>query len=246
MGAKKRSHIIYLISLLGMIMPVVAQANSRVPDSLYNVQKQLNAIFVELVRCEREIKTPADFKRYESRIEQLEDIEMRLKNEYPISQCDELWNYITLFDEHKQKIQDNVEEWKNEQVRLALLKYMNNYVSSFDTLLTVGKEYESKKSADSVRSIKQKAENKWEKVCELKSANKQLFETDSLKALYSRAEYIKEEIKLLSEKEKTKIRDILLVVAAVAGAATLIISLLASRISMLKTLKKQNETTFTI
>ena len=92
----------------------------------------------------------------------------------------------------------------------------------------------------------QMGENKWEKVCELKSANKQLFETDSLKALYSRAEYIKEEIKLLSEKEKTKIRDILLVVAAVAGAATLIISLLASRISMLKTLKKQNETTFTI
>ena len=218
---------IFRLSLLLMLLvPFLSKAS--IPDSLTVVSDKLNELIRNIEQCDRNIITSDDLALYSSRLEQLRDCRNRLQTLYPLSDYDELWNLAARFDYCDRNITERVADWEKKKQRLLLIDKMNTLSLSFDSLLSLGQDYASRKSADSVRSIKLRADDQWGKVDKLKSSAEDDFEADSLKALYKHVEYVRAKIQDLPEKEPVKPRDILLVAAALVAAVAMILTLIRS------------------
>ena len=218
---------IFRLSLLLMLLvPFLSKAS--IPDSLTVVSDKLNELIRNIEQCDRNIITSDDLALYSSRLEQLRDCRNRLQTLYPLSDYDELWNLAARFDYCDRNITERVADWEKKKQRLLLIDKMNTLSLSFDSLLSLGQDYASRKSADSVRSIKLRADDQWGKVDKLKSSAEDDFEADSLKALYKHVEYVRAMIQDLPEKEPVKPRDILLVAAALVAAVAMILTLIRS------------------
>lgn len=212
--------------LMLLLLPLLSKAS--IPDSLAVVSDKLNELLRNIEQCDRNIITSDDLALYSSRLEQLRDSRNRLQASYPLSDYDELWNLVARFDYCDKCISERVAEWEKKRQRMALIDKMNGFSLSFDSLLALGEEYVSRKSADSVRSIKLRADDQWQQVDKLKSSSEDEFEGDSLKALYKHVEYVRAKIQDLPEKERVKVRDILLVAAALVAALAMILTLVRS------------------
>lgn len=212
--------------LLFLIVALFAtvKAIGAIPDSLMDVKGRLEVLLQDMERCERLITTPDDLEFYNSKLMQLRDSRSRLQAQYPLSDHDELWALVSRFDNCDNRIVARVSAWKGMRQRMVLIAKMNGFSRYFDSLLAVGNEYASRKSADSVRSVKLRADDQWVKVESLKASSEKEFETDSLDAIYKHIESVRAKIQELSEVEKMKIRDILLIVAAVVAAVTMILT----------------------
>ena len=218
---------IFRLSLLLMLLvPFLSKAS--IPDSLTVVSDKLNELIRNIEQCDRNIITSDDLALYSSRLEQLRDSRNRLQTLYPLSDYDELWNLAARFDYCDRNITERVADWEKKKQCLLLIDKMNTLSLSFDSLLSLGQDYASRKSADSVRSIKLRADDQWGKVDKLKSSAEDDFEADSLKALYKHVEYVRAKIQDLPEKEPVKPRDILLVAAALVAAVAMILTLIRS------------------
>lgn len=203
--------------------------NSRaLPDSLIEVRYRLENLLLDMQRCERDIVTPGDYSRYKYRIEQLRDTKDAIRSQYPVSEHDELWSYISGFSECEERIEQKIAEWLKEEESYEVIEKMILFSRSFDSLYAKGSDYSVRKSVDSLRSVKKRAEDKWSEIGELKTKSGDIFEQDSVKALYKRIGKTKDKIQDLPEKEKMKVREILLVVAAIIAAVTMIITLIRS------------------
>lgn len=223
----KRTVIIF-ISLVILMMVAPLQAKAEVPDSLMAVRDKLNELLKGIEKCEQSIVTSDDLDFYNSRLEQLRDGRNRLLSAYPLSDNDELWALVTRFDNCDKRISDRVVDWEKKKRLIVLADRMTVYSRTFDSLYKAGEEYASKKAADSVRSIKLKADDQWTKVYDLKSTDEEAFENDSLKALYKHVETVRGKIQELSEKERMKARDILLIVGVFIAAVAMTITVVRS------------------
>ena len=218
----------FLLAALLSILLVPHHVQASIPDSLTVVSDKLNELIRNIEQCDRNIITSDDLALYSSRLEQLRDSRNRLQTLYPLSDYDELWNLAARFDYCDRNITERVADWEKKKQRLLLIDKMNTLSLSFDSLLSLGQDYASRKSADSVRSIKLRADDQWGKVDKLKSSAEDDFEADSLKALYKHVEYVRAKIQDLPEKEPVKPRDILLVAAALVAAVAMILTLIRS------------------
>ncbi|MBP5327294.1 MAG: hypothetical protein J6Y98_05220 [Bacteroidales bacterium] len=214
------------IILIMLIVPLPTMA--EIPDSLDVVKVKLSELLKGIEMCEKSIVTSVDLDFYNSRLEQLRDSRKRLQSTYPLSDYDELWNLVARFDNCDRRISERVAEWERKRQCIILIEKMNGYSHSMDSLLEAGKEYASRKSADSVISIKRRADDLWSNLVSLRASAEKEFEGDTLKALYKHVEDVRGEIQDLSEKEKIKVRDILLVVAAVVAAVAMLLTLVRS------------------
>lgn len=213
---------------LASTLLITASAFGAIPDSLLAVKERLNVLLQDIENCERVITTPDDLEFYNSRLTQLRDSRNRMQAQYPLSDHDELWILVTRFDNCDNRIRASVESWKAMRQHKVLVDKMNGFAKVFDSLLSIGNEYASRKSADSVRGVKLRADDQWGKVEGLKSTSDQDFETDTLKAIYKHIETVRAQIQDLSDKEKMKLKDILLIVAASAAAVAMILTFVRS------------------
>lgn len=223
---KKIYTTLILLFLLMFLTPL--QAKTIVPDSLMVVRDKLVELLKGIEQCEQNIVTSDDLNFYDSRLEQLRDGRNRLLSTYPLSDNDDLWALVTRFDNCDKRISERVVDWEKKRRLIVLTEWMTDYSHNFDSLLTVGEEYASRKSADSVKSVKLKADDQWKKVYDLKSTDEESFESDSLKSLYKHIESVRGKIQDLSEKEKMKARDILLLAGVIVTAVALLITLIRS------------------
>ena len=210
--------------LLFLILPL--QIFAAVPDSLITVKEQLLEQLNRIERIESNIVTPDDLDIYRSRIEQLRDNHNRIKDR--LFDCNELWDLWDSFRRCDDRIQEHIAEWERRNQRKTLINKMNRYSHSMDSLLTIGQGFASRKSADSVRSVKNRADDKWGEVTALKASSENEFEQDTLKSLYKHIESVRGQIQDLSDKERMKAKDILLLAAAVIAAVAMILTLVRS------------------
>lgn len=215
-----------LFFVLGLTIPRGAEA--AVPDSLMFVRDKLNELVNGIEQCEKVIVTPDDLEFYHNRLEQLRDGRNRLQSQYPLSDYDELWNLVARFDNCDKRIAEHVAELDKKKARLVLIDKMNGYAHSFDSLLSFGKQYASRKSADSVRSVKLRAEDQWSKVNELKSSTSEGFDGDTLESIYKHIEKVRAEIQDLSDKEKMSPRELVLIIAVIVAALAMVLTLVRS------------------
>lgn len=224
--------------LLLLTLAISLHAQPSLPDSLLAVREKLEDILKGIEQCEQVIVTSDDLELRSSTLERLRDSRNRLQASYPLSDYDDLWNILTRFDNCDKRIAERVTLWEQNNRRQTIIDKMKDFSHSFDSLLAVGEKYASHKDADSVKSIKLRADDQWNKVLSLKASAEDEFERDSLKAIYSRVERVRAQIQDLSEKEKMKPRDLLLVIAAVVAALAMLLTFTRS----IKLTKKSKET----
>lgn len=229
--------IVKIITIVVFCLPI--QVLAAVPDSLAVVQEKLEELLGAIERCEQTVVTPDDLEFNSSTLERLRDSRNRIQASYPLSDYDELWTLLMRFDNCDKRIAERVAQWEKSNRELAIIDKMNSFCRSFDSLLSIGEGYAAHKAADSVRSIKLRADDQWSRVNALKATAEEEFEHDPLSALYGHVEGVRGKIQDLSEKEKIKPRDLLLVGAALVAALAMILTL-ARSIKMSKKTKESS------
>lgn len=213
------------------------EAKAVLPDSLMAVEGRMVGLVKEIEQYERVITTPDEMEFFSPKLAQLRDSRQRMQTLYPLSDHDELWSLVTRFDNCDRRILEKMKEWERRKQRIELDEKIAAYEHTMDSLLAKGREYAERKSADSVRSVKLRAEDQWQKVGALKASNAEEFDSEITRQRYKNIESARAQIQDLSEKEKLKVRDVILVVAAVVAAVAMLLTL-ARSISLTKKGKK--------
>jgi len=232
------------IVLMMLWLPSTVRAGEIDPDSLSSIREQFNDCMRDAQRLSVRIVTPDDYKNYQIDLERLEDRMKRLRDTYSdllytdkrIESAD--INYMELM----KRIEGNVAEYRNQYLKDSMRTKMEEWRGTFDSLLTMGGGYAERKEADSVRTVKRRATELWGEVNGMRSANMDCFKSsDELETMYGELGNVQGKIQELSEKEKVKLRDILLVSGVIVGVLTMVIGTVGSRIREKKMRKKADE-----
>lgn len=237
----KRSLCICLLIALSF------QAMSAVPDSLLEVRQKMILCLNDARDLSQAINTPSDLYNNETQLKLLETRMDNLKNRYPeIFDNKELYRifeqYNRCMDGIKRKVEANQSRLLLDSLRLV----MEMLSPTFDSLLDVGIYYADHKYGDSVRMVKRKAEDLWQQTHTMHESNPSIFSSDEeLKDGYGHISYIKGEIADLSEKERIKIKDLIIVVGVAIAAVSMVAGMVGTRIRSRK-LMKSDDTNFQI
>lgn len=232
-------------TIILIILPFVTQGqNITDPDSLRMIQGQFRDVARNVEKISQRIQTPEDAQLYEFDINDNKSKIDRLENEYPdIKDDKKIVEYRRQIHECWKRIERNIQEYRHEQTLDSLQNVLSPWPARFDSLLAAGQRFSENKEADSVRQIKNyKATEWWNQISTMKSSYPEYFSEDEiLKTEYSQIEQTKNAIQELSEKEKVKLRDILLVAGVIVGVMTMVIGMVGSRIREHKLQKKAEE-----
>ncbi|MBP5541768.1 MAG: hypothetical protein J6X88_08990 [Bacteroidales bacterium] len=225
-----------------LLVSTVAWAGSPT-DSIRAAESQLTAIVKEAHELSVLIVTPDDKERYSLDISLVEKRMSRLEQDYPIVVTDE---YLSqLYKQYlgaMKTIEDNLVRYRRGQVQDSLERIMARWSPRFDSLLVVGAGYAEKKEADSVRMVKSQADEWWTSIGETHRTYSDHFDADeTLRQHYQHIEETRGEIRNLSEKERIKLRDILLVGGVLVGVVAIVGGMLGAKIKSKKLLKKAQE-----
>lgn len=220
-----------------------AQAASPT-DSLRAAESQLTAIVKEAHELSVLITTPDEKERYSLDLSMLEKRMSRLEQDYPMVVTDD---YLSqLYKQYlgaMKTIEDNLMRFRRGQVQDSLQKVMARWSPRFDSLLSAGEAFVQKKEADSVRMVKSQADDWWMTITETHRTYSAHFDADeTLQQHYQHIEQTRGEIRNLSEKERIKLRDILLVGGVLVGVLAMVGGMLGAKIKSKKLLKKAQET----
>jgi len=190
------------------------------------------------------IVTPDDYKTYQIDLQRLGDRMGRLRDTYSdLLYTDKRIESADIrYMEILKKIEENVAEYRNQYLKDSMMTKMSEWQVSLDSLLTIGSGYAEHKQADSVQGVKRKAAELWGEVNGMRSANMECFKSsEELEASYSKLSGVQGKIQELSEKEKVKIRDILLVAGVIIGVLTMLVGTVGSRIREKRMQKKTED-----
>lgn len=234
-------HNIFSIALLIVYMTLYSHGTAAVPDSLQYAYQKLEEISKEAKSLNYDITTPADLKRNSSKINILKKRMSNLEQRTPeIFDNKEMIKLYNLYNEYMLGIDDKVEQYKEYLLVDSLQNTLKQWLPRFDSLLSVGQQYVSRREVDSVRSVKRYSEDWWNKINALRESNKSYFESDEqLKKNYASIDKARCEIRELEEKERPKVREILMLVAVIIGVVTLVVSIVTS---IIKSKKMSNDT----
>lgn len=212
-------------------------------DSLRAAENQLTSIVKEAQKLGELINTPGDKALYDLDLSMMEKRMSRLEQDYPMVVTDEYLSQL-----YKQylgalkTIDDNLVRYRRGQVQDSLLKVMSVWPPRFDSLFSVGRVYAENKEADSVRMVKGQSDEWWMSINEAHRTYSDYFDSDeTLRRHIQHIEQTRTEIRNLSEKERIKLRDILLVGGVLVSVLAIVGGMIGNRIKSKKLLKKAQE-----
>ena len=227
------------------LAPAFSQGNAPIdPDSLRSIQGEFKEVVDVAKQLSLQIKSPDDVKTYDFIIKDTKRKMEWLEGLYTdlTFKDDKISRYLKQYHDYLETIEEDQRQYQHDKTRDSIAEALDPYAWRFDSLLTAGQTFAADKSADSVRRIKEKARTWWGEICRLKDSNPDHFkENEDLREQYAELEQSYTAITDLSEQERMKLRDILLVAGVTIGVLTMIIGMVGSRIRERKLQKKAEE-----
>lgn len=213
-----------VLKLLFFLLMTPMALRASVPDSLMEAKGKLTEYVKEAQQLTMLIVAPSDMQVYSTDLNILQKKMSMLEQRWPqILENEELTRLYRKYQHCMDGLQPKMEAYTRRLLQDSLHREMHRLGPQMDTLLAQSTRFADKKMADSVRSVKQRANDIWVQVAALRERYASILNSDQeLKESISHVEYVKSQIMALSENEPTKPRDILLVVGVVVAALSMI------------------------
>ena len=238
---RKHISILFVVGLLTCFMPMPGLAQGELTEY---VADELKNFYKELDKMGRRIDTAANVEMYETEFKarhQLVESWYNLNSEIVFSDKGLQTKYIQ-YTSRYEEIQKRIDEKKAEKAKAEKIQKLtakfNGFLQDLNVMEEKGKQHVANKRADSLKMVKEKANDCLTRATMEYGKNQELIDDeDDLSTLWMR---IKETNSHISNMEVIKtsfdIKTLLMIVGILAGI-TMIISMISSKVKAAKMTK---------